>query len=148
MSYDLLLFFYSYMYFLYVTWSQNLLKLHSTTCKKTILGGNSWKIEMIAYLHITWPNLAKVMKARVPKDALMKSNHPPQEVMWFLLIWYPDKWKEHMQLLQKLLDIKYDRKKYTENNIYSLGSKFVWQMLHHEIIFFARNCRSEVKLFK
>ena len=27
--------------------------------------------------------------------------------MRFLILWYPDKWKEHMQPLQKLLDIKF-----------------------------------------
>ena len=36
-----------------------------------------------------------------------------------------------MQLLQKLLDIKFDKK--PENNIYSFGSKLIWLMLHHKM---------------
>ena len=67
-------FLYSYVSFLYVTWSRNLLKLHSTTSKKTI-GGNTYKNEMVTYLHMTWPNHAKLIKAAAPKIALMKGTH-------------------------------------------------------------------------
>ena len=68
-------FLYSYMSFLYVMWSRNLLKLHSPTSKKTItskLGRNIYKIETVAYLHMTWISYAKVIKATVPKVALVK----------------------------------------------------------------------------
>ena len=68
-------FLYLYMLFLYVKWSRTLLRPHSSTSKKTItskLGGNKYKNEMIAYLHTTRPNHAKVIKATVPKVALMK----------------------------------------------------------------------------
>ena len=44
------------MSFLYVTRSRNLLKLHSATSKKAIttkLGGNTYKNEILAYLHMT-----------------------------------------------------------------------------------------------
>ena len=116
--------------FLYVMWSLNLLKLRSPTSKKTIttkLGGNTYKNETVAYFHMTWVNHANVIKATAPKVALMK------EATWFSIIWYPDKWKEHMQLLQKLLDIKFDRKKHRKQSIYPLGSKFIWLMQHHKI---------------
>ena len=75
MSLDL---FYSYMSFLYVMWSRNLLKLHSPTSKKTIntkLGSITYKNERVAYLHMTWVNHAKVIKATAPKVALMKGTH-------------------------------------------------------------------------
>ena len=107
-------FLYSYMSFLYVMWSRDLLKLHKPTSKKTItskLGGNTYKNERVAYLHMTWIDHAKVIKATVPKVALVKGI-TSQQAMWFLIIWYHDKWKEHMQLLQKLLDIKFGRKKH------------------------------------
>ena len=44
------------MAFLNVTRSRNLLKRHSATSKKTIttkVGGNTYKNEMVAYLHMT-----------------------------------------------------------------------------------------------
>ena len=72
------LFLYSYMSFLYVTWSRNLLKLYSATSKKAIttkLGGNTYKNEILAYLHMTWPNHAKVIKATAPKVVLMKGTY-------------------------------------------------------------------------
>ena len=50
----------------------------SATSKKTIttkLGGSTYKNEMVAYLHMTWPNHAKVIKATAPKVALMKGTH-------------------------------------------------------------------------
>ena len=75
-------FFYSFMSFLYVTWLRNSLKLHSATSKMTI-GGNTLKNDMVAYLHMTWPNhaklikpnYAKLIKAAAPKIALMKGTH-------------------------------------------------------------------------
>ena len=70
-------FLYSYMSFLYVMWSRNLLKLHRPTSKKTIttkLGGNTYKNERVAYLHMTWVNHAKVIKATAPIVALMKGT--------------------------------------------------------------------------
>ena len=94
-------FLYSYISFLYAMLSRNLLKLHSATSKNTI-GRNAYKNEMVAYLHMTWPNHAKVIKAASPRAALMKGTYLNRPT-WVLLIWYPDKWKEHMQLLQKLL---------------------------------------------
>ena len=63
--------------------SRNLLKLHSPTSKKTIttkLDGNTYKSKWVAYLHITWIDHAKVIKATAPKVALMKGtnlNTPP-----------------------------------------------------------------------
>ena len=78
MSRDLYSFLYSYMSFLYVMWSRNLLKLHSPTSKKTIntkLGSITYKNERVAYLHMTWVNHAKVIKATAPKVALMKGTN-------------------------------------------------------------------------
>ena len=73
-------FLYFYISFLYVIRLGNVLKLHSPTSKKTIttrLGGNIYKNERVAYFHMAWV------------------NH-------YMIIWYPDKWKEDIQLLQKL----------------------------------------------
>ena len=75
MSLDL---FYSYMSFLYVMWSRNLLKLHSPTSKKTIttkLGSITYKNERVAYLHMTWINHAKAIKGTAPKAALMNGTN-------------------------------------------------------------------------
>ena len=50
------------MSFLHAMWSCNLLKLHSPTSEKTITtkpGGNTYKNESVAYLHITWVSHAK-----------------------------------------------------------------------------------------
>ena len=66
-------FLYSYMSFLYFTWSRNLLKLHSATSRKVIttkLGGNTYKNEILTYLHMMWPNHAKRIKATALKLAL------------------------------------------------------------------------------
>ena len=71
-------FLYLYMSCPYVTWSRNLLNLHSATSKKTItnkLGGNTCKNETAAYLHMTRPNHAKVIKATAPKAVLMKGTN-------------------------------------------------------------------------
>ena len=72
-------FLFSYMSFLYVTWSRNLSKLHSPTSKKTIttkLGGSTCKNDRVAYLHMIGRNHAKVIKATAPpKIALMKDTH-------------------------------------------------------------------------
>ena len=57
------------MSFLYVMWSRNLLKLHGSIFKKTIttkLGGNTYKDERVAYLHMTWGDQAKVIKDTAP----------------------------------------------------------------------------------
>ena len=65
------------MSFLYVMCSRNLLKLHSPTSKKTIttkLGGNTYKNERVAYLHMALVNHAKVIKATAPKVALLKGT--------------------------------------------------------------------------
>ena len=70
--------FYSYMSFLYAMWSRNFLKLHIPTSKKSIinkLGSITYKSENIAYLHMTWVNHAKVIKATAPKVALMKGTN-------------------------------------------------------------------------
>ena len=71
-------FFYILMSFRYVMWSRNLLKRHSPTSKKTIttkLGGNTYKNERVEYLHMTWVNHAKAIKAKTPKIALMKGTN-------------------------------------------------------------------------
>ena len=71
-------FLYFYMSFLYFTWSRNLLKLHSATSRKVIttkLGGNTYNNEIVAYLHMMWPNHAKLIKATSLKVALMKGIH-------------------------------------------------------------------------
>ena len=125
-------FLYSYMSFLHVTWLRKLLKFHSVTSKKTLtikLGGNTFKNEMVAYLHMKWPNEAKVGKATVPKSCF-DERYPSQQVSWFLIIWYPKKSKKHMQLLQKLLDIN---RKIQKWYICSLGSNFIGSLLHSEI---------------
>ena len=54
------------------------------------------------------------MKATVPKDALMKGTHLNRPCGFQLFDILANE-KKHMQLLQKLLGIKYDRKKKTEN---------------------------------
>ena len=59
---------------------------------------------------MTRPNPAKVMKATVPKDALMKGTHLNRPCGFQLFDILANE-KKHMQLLQKLLGIKYDRKK-------------------------------------
>ena len=57
---------------------------------------------------MAWPNHTNVIKDAAPKVTLVEdTNH----ATWFFIIWYSDKWKEHMLLLQKLSDIKFDRKK-------------------------------------
>ena len=66
------------MSFLYVTLSRNLLKLHSITSKKSVTtkpGGNTYKNAMLAYLYMTWPNHAKLVKATAPKVALIKGAY-------------------------------------------------------------------------
>ena len=67
-------FLYFYMSFLYFRWSCNLSKLHSATSKKTI-GVNTHKNEMVAYLHMKWPNHGKLIQATAPKVALMKGTN-------------------------------------------------------------------------
>ena len=78
------------------------------------------------------PNPAKVMKATVPKDALMKGTHLNRPCGFQLFDILASE-KKHMQLLQKLLGIKYDRKKKQKILYFLLGSKFIWSMLHPEI---------------
>ena len=110
-------FLYSYMSFLYFTWSCNLLKLHSATSRKVIttkLGGNIYKNEILTYLHMMWPNHAKRKLQLL--NLRFDERYPSQQATWFLIILYPEKWKEHMELLQKLLDIKFDIK--TQKIIY------------------------------
>ena len=66
--------------------------LHGATSTKTIttnIDGNTYQNEMVAYLHVTWPNHAKVIKTAVPKAA-------SQQATWSLITWYPDNWKEHV----------------------------------------------------
>ena len=80
-------FLYSYILFLYVIWSRNLLKLHSPTSKKTITtkrGANTYKNERVAYPHMAWVNHAKVIKDTALKVALMKdTNLNRQRDFWF-----------------------------------------------------------------
>ena len=67
--------FFIFFMFVFFMRSRNLLKLHSPTSKKAIttrLGGNTYKNERVAYLHMTWVNHTKVIKATAPKVALMK----------------------------------------------------------------------------
>ena len=71
-------FLYSYMSFLYVIWSRNFSKLHSGTSKKTVntkLGGNTYRNERVAYLHMTWVIHAKAIKVTASKVALMKGTN-------------------------------------------------------------------------
>ena len=99
----ILYFYILFIYVIYVTWSRNLLKLHNATSTKTITSnvrGNSYKNKVVAYLHVTWPNHAKVIKATAPKVALMKGtplNRPCDLIMWYL-----DKWKEHVATFTKV----------------------------------------------
>ena len=71
-------FLYSYMSFLFALWPIHLLKLHSAISKKTMttkLGGNTYKNERVTYLHMTWVNHTKVIKASAPKVDLMKGTN-------------------------------------------------------------------------
>ena len=70
-------------------------------------------IEWDGSISSMWPNHAKVIKATDPTVTLMKGTNL-NRLRDFWLYDIPDKWKEHMQLSQKLLDIKFDRKKNTE----------------------------------
>ena len=62
--------------------------IHSATSTKTIttnLGGNTYQNEMATYLHVTWPNHAKVQTiTTAPKVTSMKGNHlnRPHD-LWF-----------------------------------------------------------------
>ena len=91
----------------HITWSGNLLKLQSATFMKTRtttnLGGNTYQKEMVVYLHVLWPNQAKVIKVTVPDVASVKGTS--QQTTWSSITWYPDKWKEFW-------GIKFDRKKH------------------------------------
>ena len=106
-------FLYSYMSFLYVMWSRNLLKLHSPTSQKSIttkLGSITYKNERVAYFHMTWVNYANVIKATASKVASMKGTNLNRPRHFWLYDTLTNE-KEHMQLLQKLLYIKFGRKK-------------------------------------
>ena len=77
-SFIITYFLYSYTSFLYVMWSRNSLKTHSATFQKIIitkLGGNKYKNERVAYLHITWVNHGKVIKGTAAKVVLMKGTN-------------------------------------------------------------------------
>ena len=77
-SFIITYFLYSYTSFLYVMWSRNSLKTHSATFQKIIitkLGGNKYKNERVAYLHITWVNHGKVIKGTATKVVLMKGTN-------------------------------------------------------------------------
>ena len=68
----------SFVYVIFIKWSCNLLKLHSVPFTKTITtnsGGNTHQNEMVVYLHVTWSNHAKVIKALTPNIALMKGTY-------------------------------------------------------------------------
>ena len=122
---------YSHVSFLYVTWSCNLSKLYSATFKKTIstkLGGNTYQNEMVQYLHVT-----KVIKARPTKVSLIKGTHLnwPYDLWLYVILTNEESiW----QLLQKLLGIKLGRKK-TQNIIYLflVSHEILWSMLHPEM---------------
>ena len=77
---------------------------------------------------MTRPNPAKVMKATVPKDALMKGTHlnrPSYDILAN---------EKSICNFYKNCYIKYDRKKkHRKYYIYSLGSKYIWSLLHREI---------------
>ena len=54
-----------------------------------------WKYhqnEMVAYLHVTWPNHAKVTAPKVAS----------QQATWSLITWYLDKWKKHVVIFTKV----------------------------------------------
>ena len=98
----------SFIIFLYV--------IHSATSTRTIttnLGVNINQNEMVAYLHVTWPSHAKVIKTTAPKFALMKGTHLNRP----LIAWYPDKWKEHVVTFTEVFrhQIWYEK---TQNIIY------------------------------
>ena len=68
----------SYMPFLYVIWSRNLLKFLRATFKMFITtkqSGNIYKDESVAYLHLTWINHAEVINARDARIALKKDTN-------------------------------------------------------------------------
>ena len=101
------------MSFLYVMWSGNLLKPHGATSKKTIttkLGGNAYENERVAYVHMTWVNRAKLIKATTLKVALMKGTNlnRPRDIWLYDILTNK---KSICNFCKKLLDIKFDRKK-------------------------------------
>ena len=109
------------MSFLHVIWSYNLLKLRSPLSKKTTkLVGNIYKNERVAYLHMTWVNQAKVLKATAPKVTLLKGTNlnRPRD-FWLHDILTNEKSICNFYSFCKILDIKFDRKN-TEHNIFIL----------------------------
>ena len=61
----------------HITWSSNLLKLHSATFMKTRttnFGGNTHQKEMVVYFHVTWSNHTKVIKVTVHNVASVKGT--------------------------------------------------------------------------
>ena len=127
-------FLYSYMSFLYVMWSRNLLKLHSPTSKKTIttkLGGNTYKYESVAYIHMTWVNHTNVIKATAPKVALMKNtNLNRSRVFDYMISW---QMKRAYATFTKALKHQIWQKQTRKIIHLFLGSKFIWLMLHHKM---------------
>ena len=79
-------------YATHITWSSNLLKLHSATFTKTRtttnLGGNTYQKEMVVYLHATWPNHAKVIKVTVPNVASVKGTLSTNHMIFdYMISW-------------------------------------------------------------
>ena len=109
--------FYIPMSFLNVTWLRNLIKLHSATSKSSIttkLGGNTYKNEMVAYLHMTWPNHARVGKATAPLLWWKLPISTGYMIFDYMIAW---QMKRGYGTFTKALDIKFDRKK-TQKIIY------------------------------
>ena len=74
---------------------------------------NTYENEMVAYLHVMWPNHGKVIKTTAPKVALMKGIHlnRPHD------LWLHDiltKWKEHVVTFTKAFRHQIRYKKNTE----------------------------------
>ena len=71
---------------------------------------------MVAHLHMTRPNYAKVIKATAPKVALMEVTHLSRSRdFWSYDILTNEK---NIQFSQKLLDIKFDGKNTEINDLF------------------------------
>ena len=79
---------------------------------------------MAAYLHVTWPNPGKVIKARAPKVDMMKRTHlhRPRDVSLYDILTNE---KSIWQLLKKILRIKFGGKK--TQNIIHLFISYIWR---------------------
>ena len=109
------------MSFLFVTWSRNLLKLHSDET----IRGNTYKNEIIAYLHMTWPKLQPL------KLLWWKTPISTEQVIFDYMI--SCQMKRAYAVFTKPVRHHIWWKKHRKKHIYSLGSKFIWSVLHPEM---------------